>query len=66
MIHSMFCLFSMSMYSIIGMHLFGGSLGPRASIGDYDEMLPTHFETFENGLLTTFELTVGEDWAQAM
>jgi len=48
------------------MHLFGGSLGPDADISDYDRMLPTHYETFENGLLTTFELTVGEDWAQAM
>jgi hypothetical protein len=64
-IHSLFSLFSMSMFSIIGMQLFGGSLG-SADISVYDQMLPTHYETFQNGLLTTFEMTVGEDWAATM
>jgi hypothetical protein len=66
MIHSVFSLFSMCMFAIIGMHLFGGSLGPGVGIEEYNRQLSTHFETFESGLLTTFEMTVGEDWAASM
>jgi hypothetical protein len=66
MIHSIFSLFSMCMFAIIGMHLFGGSLGPNVGIEEYNRQLPTHYETFGNGLLTTFEMTVGEDWAASM
>ena len=65
-IHSFFSLFSMCMFAIIGMHLFGGSLGPEVDIAEYNRQLNTHYETFGNGLLTTFEMTVGEDWAQSM
>lgn len=65
-IHSFFSLFSMCMYAIIGMHLFGGSLGPGVDIAEYNRQLNTHYETFGNGLLTTFEMTVGEDWAESM
>ena len=31
--HSLFCLFSMSVFAIIGMHMFGGSLGPVSRHG---------------------------------
>eukprot|EP01051_Picozoa_sp_SAG22_P003802 SAG22_NODE_190_length_15715_cov_21.164980_4_plen_2282_part_00 len=64
--HSLFCLFSMSVFAITGMQLFGGSLGAEASIGDYDKALPEHYEVFANGLLTCFELTVGEEWSHSM
>lgn len=66
MVHSLFSLFSMCMYAIIGMHLFGGSLGHGVGLDEYNQQLPTHYETFENGLLTTFEMTVGQDWAASM
>jgi hypothetical protein len=76
LVHSVFCFFSMAMFSIIGMHMFGGSLGPACKYGvdvdncvtldEYEEELPEHFETFYRGLLTTFELTVGEEWCHTM
>jgi hypothetical protein len=55
LIHSIFCLFSMCMWSIISMHLLGGSLGPDATLEDYDAELDANFETFGRGLLTVFE-----------
>eukprot|EP01043_Picozoa_sp_COSAG02_P018298 COSAG02_NODE_852_length_16531_cov_9.899586_1_plen_1228_part_00 len=66
LIHSGFCLFSMSMFSVIGMHAFGGSLGPAATVDDYDTEISANFETFGRGLLTVFEMTVGEDWSYTM
>lgn len=64
--HSIFCVFSMSTFAIIGMHMFGGSLGPGVSVDVYEEMIPEHYETFWNGLRTCFEMTVGEDWSSSM
>ena len=65
-IHSIFCLFSICVIAIIGMHMFGGSLGKGATLKEYEESLPEHFETFANGVLTTFEMTVGEEWSMSM
>eukprot|EP01052_Picozoa_sp_SAG31_P006184 SAG31_NODE_282_length_18516_cov_9.338600_2_plen_1427_part_00 len=64
--HTVFSVFSMSVFTIIGMHMFGGSLGPTAAIADYDAALPEHFEVFSTGILTCFELTVGEEWSHSM
>eukprot|EP01043_Picozoa_sp_COSAG02_P037378 COSAG02_NODE_2799_length_8009_cov_10.033375_1_plen_1293_part_00 len=64
--HSIFCVFSMSTFAIIGMHMFGGSLGPGVTVDVYEEIIPEHYETFWNGLLTCFELTVGQDWSSSM
>jgi hypothetical protein len=66
LIHSFFCVFSMAMFSIIGMHVFGGALGPLATIEDYDAESNANFETFGRGFLTVFEMTVGEDWSHTM
>jgi hypothetical protein len=54
------------MLAIVGMHIFGGSLGVTATVEDYDTETPANFETFSRGLLTVFELTVGEEWAHVM
>lgn len=64
--HSIFCVFSMSTFAIIGMHMFGGSLGPGVGVETYADVLPEHYETFFNGLLTCFELTVGQEWSSSM
>ena len=62
----------MSVFSIIGMHMFGGSLLPHECLGevctleDYERLLPEHFENFQTGLLTVFEMTVGEEWSHSM
>ena len=48
------------------MHAFGGALGPAATIDDYDTEISANFETFGRGLLTVFEMTVGEDWSYTM
>ena len=66
LIHTFFCMFSMAMFSIIGMHIFGGSLGKTATIEDYDVELSSNFESFTRGFLTTFEMTVGEEWSHTM
>jgi uncharacterized protein YgiM (DUF1202 family) len=66
LVHTFFCTFSMSMFAIIGMHVFGGSLGPTAQIEDYDLELSANFETFSRGFLTAFEMTVGEEWSHTM
>jgi hypothetical protein len=72
LLHSIFCCFSMSVFSIIGMHMFGGSLLPHECLGevctleDYERLLPEHFENFQTGLLTVFEMTVGEEWSHSM
>ena len=47
--HSFFCVFSISGLAILGMHVFGGSLGPGASIVDYDIETPANLETFNRG-----------------
>jgi hypothetical protein len=65
-IHSFFCFFSMSGMAIIGMHVFGGSLGTGARIDDYDVETPANLETFGRALLTVFEMTVGEEWSHVM
>lgn len=79
-IHTAFSMFSISMFSVIGMHLFGGSLGAPCTrlvelelaedecvtIHDYQVARPENFETFWVGCLTVFELTVGEDWSSSM
>lgn len=64
--HSFFCVFSISGLAILGMHVFGGSLGPGASIVDYDIETPANLETFNRGFLTFFELFVGENWSHVM
>lgn len=64
--HSCFCLFSLSFMAIVGMHIFGGSLGSGASIHDYDVETPANLETFGRGLLTFFEMFVGENWSHVM
>lgn len=79
-IHTAFSMFSIAMFAVIGMHLFGGSLGipcsrlheldlPEAAcvtIDDYTDARPENFETFWVGCLTVFELTVGESWSTSM
>lgn len=66
LIHTFFCAFSMSMFAIISMHVFGGALGSKAQLEDYDTELESNFETFSRGFLTIFEMTVGEDWSHTM
>ena len=77
--HSIFCAFSVAMFAVIGMHMFGGSLGSPCStlqnygqgddcvaIEDYDLELPENLETFSSACLAIFELSVGEDWCHVM
>lgn len=72
MIHSFFCLFSLCMFSIIGMHILGGSLGKDDLTGllvpieVYNAENPANFESFFRGVLTVFEMTVGEEWSHCM
>ena len=89
-VHAVFCAFSVCMFAVIGMHVFGGSLGCRISIEDSpggvcpeEERVPLHkcpdcrkalpadypyehYETFLDGSLASFELTVGEEWSYVM
>eukprot|EP01043_Picozoa_sp_COSAG02_P052538 COSAG02_NODE_5676_length_4138_cov_1.611785_1_plen_847_part_10 len=66
LVHTVFCVFSVCMFSIIGMHVLGGSLGPGVSLEHYNTVNHANFETFWNGALTVFEMTVGEEWSHTM
>ena len=62
-------LFSTCMTSLVGMHLLGGSLGEAVCAGqgpdcdllaDYPRM---NFETFEDGMFTSFRFMLGSGWS---
>lgn len=66
LVHSCFCLYSISGVAIVGMHVLGGSLGTATSLADYDIEEPANLETFSRATLTFFELFVGEEWSHVM
>lgn len=76
----LFVLFSMAMFSIVGMHLLGSGQGfatpypvglccVEAEEGSEEEgtlYLRSNFETFWDAMLSTIQIILGDDWALIM
>lgn len=58
-----FVTFSLAMFSIITMHIFGGGLPAGTPYEDYPR---SNFETFTSAFLTCMQFMIGLEWSKVM